>query len=50
MLNWKKHNIREEFYFKKSYMEHRLQKDVMEDGSGNHRIRDLTCLDQKNHI
>ena len=32
MLNSQKHNKREEFYYKKSYLEHRLQKDVMEDG------------------
>ena len=31
-MNWKKHNKREEFYYKNSYLEHRLQKDVMEDG------------------
>ena len=32
MLNSQKHNKREEFYYKKSYLEHRLQKDVMVDG------------------
>ena len=31
-LNWKKYNKREEYYYKKSYLEHRLQKDVIEDG------------------
>ena len=41
-LNWEKHNKREEFYYKKSYLEHRLQKDVMEDG-----IAYIPCLIKK---
>jgi len=31
-LNGKKHSIKEDFYYKKSYIKHRLQKDVMKDG------------------
>ena len=31
-MNLKKYGKQEEFYYKKSYLEHRLQKDVMENG------------------
>ena len=31
-MGLRKHENRKEFYYKKSYLEHRLQKDVMEDG------------------
>lgn len=31
-MNLKKNGKQEEFYYKKSYLEHRLQKDVMENG------------------
>ena len=31
-MSWKKRNKKEEFYYKKSYLERRLQKEVMEDG------------------
>ena len=31
-MSWEKRNKKEEFYYKKSYLERRLQKEVMEDG------------------
>ena len=31
-LSWNKHKKKEAYYYKKSYMERRLQKEVMEDG------------------
>ncbi len=31
-MNWEKYHKREEYLYKKSYLGHRLEKDVMEDG------------------